>query len=56
MLFLRYKRKNLELITLSMLGSKLAIGYGVLVHRNRNWSPGLRFESLLSNNQVLVFY
>ena len=30
-----------------MEGSKLPIDYGVMVHRDRNWSSGLRFESLL---------
>jgi len=34
-----------------MDGSKHPIEYGVMVHRNRNWSPGLRFESLLFSEE-----
>ena len=41
----------LGLITLRLTGSKLSIDYGVMVHRDRNWSSGLRFESFLVNHR-----
>ena len=39
-----------------MDGSKHPIEYGVMAHRNRNWSPGLRFESLLFSEEKNNYY
>lgn len=42
----------LGLITLRLMGSKPSIGIGVMAHRNRNWSPGLRFESFYISKAI----
>jgi hypothetical protein len=39
----------LGVINPRLRGSKLSNDYSVKVHGDRNWSSGLRFESLLVN-------
>ena len=43
----------LGLITLRLDDSKHPIDYGVMVHRDRNWSSGLRFDSLLVSKYIV---